>query len=95
MTKYEKAILRRTEIIDEVFYEHLNNNSSIDLIIIVNLNFTRWSRNIIVTTTNNVMLSSFNLKPWENDTKDIFNDIYSFIENKYRYELELFYNIVI
>jgi hypothetical protein len=95
MNKYEKAILRRTEIIDEVFYEHLNNNSSIDLIIIVNLNFTRWSRNIIATTTNNVMLSSFNLKPWENNTKDIFNDIYSFIENKYRYELELFYNIVI
>jgi hypothetical protein len=95
MTKHEKSIIRRTEIIDEVFYEHLNNNSSIDLIKIVNLNFTRWSRNIIATTTNDIMLHSFYVKPWENDAKDIFNDIYSFIENKYRYELELFYNIVI
>ena len=95
MTKYEKTIIRRTEIIDEVFYEHLNNNISIDLIKIVNLNFNQWSRSIIAKTTNNVMLSSFNLKPWEDESQDIFNDIYCFIENKYRYELELFYNIVI
>ena len=95
MTKYEKTIIRRTEIIDEVFYEHLNNNISIDLIKIVNLNFNQWSRSIIAKTTNNVMLSSFNLKPWEDESQDIFNDIYGFIKNKYRYELELFYNIVI
>ena len=94
MTKHEKSIIRRTEIIDEVFYENLNNNRSINMIK-AKLNFTWWSRNIVATTTNNIMLYSFELEPWREETKYIFQYIYDFIENKYRYELEEFYYSVI
>ena len=95
MDKYEKTIIRRAEVIDEVFYNNLNHNSSVDLIKIVKLDFNRWCRNIAVTTTNNIMLYSFELNPWCEETRYIFHYIYNLIENKYRYKLEEFYNSII
>jgi hypothetical protein len=92
MDNLELALIRRVAVIDKIFYEHLNNNITIDLIKIVKLDFDRWLRHVVVTTTNNVILYSFELNLWETETHNIFNNLYKFISSKYRYELEKFFN---
>jgi len=97
MTKYEKAIIRRTEIIDEVFYKWLNSNGAKKLV--RTFDYYGWEDGLLYDTSNYIMVEHLKMPYWDvmlNKTDEmevIYSSLCNFIRNKYRDKMRDTYRI--
>lgn len=91
MDKYEKYIIRRTEIIGEVFITFLYCRGSRHLATV--LPYHLWEERMLCDVSNHIMTESLKLPGWEvllnktDEMKIIHSNLTTFIRNKYKHIL--------
>ena len=91
MTKYEKSIIRRSEVIDEVFRTFLYCNGSKHLALV--LPYYLWEERMLCDVSNHIMTESLKTNPWDvtfnktDEMKIIHSNLTTFIRNKYKHIL--------
>lgn len=97
MTKYEKSIVRRTEIIDEVFNTWLNSSGARKLV--RSLDYKSFEEGLLHDTSNYVMVEHLKMPYWDvmlNKTDEmevIYSNLCNFIKNKYRDKIKYKYRL--
>ena len=97
MTKYEKSIVRRGEIIDEVFNTWLNSSGARKLV--RSLDYKSWEEGLLHDTSNYVMVEHLKMPYWDvmlNKTDEmelIYSNLCNFIKNKYRDKIKYKYRL--
>lgn len=97
MTKYEKSIIRRVEIIDEVFHTWLNSSGARKLVRYNN--FNTWEEGLLHDASNYIMTEHLKMSYWDvmlNKTDEmeiIHSNLRNFIRNKYRDKIKYKYKL--
>ena len=91
MDKYEKTIIRRTEIISEVFLTYLYCSGSRHLATV--LPYHLWEERMLCDVSNHIMTESLKLPAWEvllnktDEMTELHSNLTTFIQNKYKHIL--------
>ena len=91
MNKYEKSIIRRTEIISDVFFIYLNCGGSRHLATV--LLYHLWEERMLCDVSNHIMTESLELPVWEvtfnktDEMTELHSNLTTFIRNKYKHIL--------
>jgi len=91
MTKYEKSIIRRSEVIDEVFRTFLYCNGSKHLALVLPYNL--WEERMLCDVSNHIMTESLKMNPWDvtfnktDEMTELHSNLTTFIKNKYKHIL--------
>jgi hypothetical protein len=91
MTKYEKSIIRRSEVIDEVFRTFLYCNGSKHLALV--LPYYLWEERMLCDVSNHIMTESLKMNPWDvtfnktDEMTELHSNLTTFIKNKYKHIL--------
>ena len=91
MDKYEKTIIRRTEIISEVFLTYLYCRGSRHLATV--LPYHLWEERMLCDVSNHIMTESLELPVWEvtfnktSEMLELHSNLTTFIRNKYKHIL--------
>ena len=88
MTKHEKSIIRRAEIIDEVFHNWLNSGGARKLV--RSLDYHRWEEGLLHDVSCHIMVESLKMNIYDvvlnaTDEMEILrSNLCTFIRNRYR-----------
>ena len=88
MDKYEKTIIRRAEVIDEVFHNWLNSNGARNLV--RSLNYHKWEEGLLHDVSYQIMVESLKMNIYDvvinpTDEMEIFrSNLCTFIRNRHR-----------
>lgn len=97
MTKYENTILRRTEIIDEVFHIWLNSSGAKKLV--RSLDYKSFEEGLLFDVSNYIMVEHLKMSHWDvmfNKTDEmeiIHSKLCDFIRNRYRDKMRDTYSL--
>ena len=88
MNYNQNTIIRRAEVIDEVFHNWLNSSGARKLV--RSLDYHRWEEGLLHDVSNYIMTESLEMSYWDvmlNKTDEmeiIYSNLCTFIRNKYR-----------
>ena len=89
--KYEKSIIRRTEVIGEVFFTYLYCRGSEHLATV--LPYHLWEERMLCDVSNHIMTESLKMNPWDvtfnktDEMTELHSNLTTFIKNKYKHIL--------
>ena len=88
MDKHEKTIIRRSEIIDEVFHNWLNSGGARNLV--RSLDYHRWEEGLLHDVSYHIMVESLKMNIYDivlnptDEMKIIHSNLCNFIRNRHR-----------